>query len=167
MAMEHNRGCPGSRERCDICICTHVSETRNVPRPLIVNEYHKRTRLTAFSDRPPAISFSFCLYTSSVRGCPTGLPRVSSAALFCNTTHRLILMTVVKSQFTNSMRVFSLGEPISGKSPRTRAILCGGSYPRFSIAKALRCPLSNSNFYSIHISSFPVFLHELLLHALR
>jgi len=75
-----------------------------------------------FFDRPPAINFSFSLYTFSLRGCSTKMARVSSWGLVFSTANRLILMAALKSRITDSMRFLPLFRKTNPSSPRAPAL---------------------------------------------
>jgi hypothetical protein len=98
------------------------SETENGSQPWTVNiSTHPLTSPGLF-DRPSAICSSFSFYSSSLRGCPTNLYLVSPGGLVFSTTNLLVLMTALRSWYTNPMRLLPLIELISARIPRTRAL---------------------------------------------
>jgi len=81
-------------------------------------------RLPVFLDQPPTTGFNSFPYSSTLRGCPIKLDRVSPRGLLCSTAYQLTLMAALKSRFTNSMR-FLLPPSLvltSVNHPRSRGV---------------------------------------------
>ena len=98
-------------------VCVHHADGVHVYRPTC-------RRLPVFLDQPPTTGFNSFPYSSTLRGCPTKLDRVSPRGLLCSTAYQLTLMAALKSRFTNSMR-FLLPPSLvltSVNHPRSRGV---------------------------------------------
>jgi hypothetical protein len=79
-------------------------------------------RLPAFFDRPTAPGFRLSRQSTSLRGCPIKVARVSSPGLVFGTAHHLVLMEALNSPFTNAVLLLPLAELINTRIAGARAL---------------------------------------------
>ena len=79
-------------------------------------------RLSVVLDRPLTTVFNLSPWNSTLRNSPTNLDYLNSGGLFLRTAHPLILIAVLISRFTNSMRLVALMELINAMIIRICAL---------------------------------------------